>query len=266
MTSSPLLLGIDVGSSAVKAILLDPSKGIVASAQEPVKQYSDKPGWSEADTAEWWTAFLTTIPQLLHQADADSTHIKGISFSGMVPALIPTDEKGNPVRHAILQNDSRAMSEIGEIKKSLSKIDSLKEVGSIPSQQWIAPTVAWLVRNEPENFRKVKYIVGSYDWMAYKLGAELHVEQNWALESGLFTLDGTAFQEIYDAVPIEWPSVPIIKRSGERVGNVSLKSAEESGLAVGTPIFVGGADHVLSAYGAGLKDVGDILIKTWWRW
>jgi len=261
MQSSSLLLGIDVGSSGVKAILLDPSKGIVASAQESVKQYCDKPGWSEADTAEWWKAFVTTIPQLLHLANVASTDIQGISFSGMVPAVILIDEEGNPVRRAILQNDSRAIREIDEIKKALSRIDLLTVVGSIPSQQWIAPTIAWLVRNEPEHFRKAKYLIGSYDWMAYKLGAELHVEQNWALESGLFTLDGKVFQEIYDAVPIEWPSVPSIKRSGELVGNVSPKSAQESGLAAGTPVFVGGADHVLSAYGAGLKDVGEILIK-----
>jgi xylulokinase len=97
--------------------------------------------------------------------------------------------------------------------------------------------------------------------MAHALGAELHVEKNWALESGLFTLDGSVFQKIYDAVPIQWPIIPGIKRSGEQIGYVSRKAAEQTGLIAGTPIFVGGADHVLSAYGAGLVDEGDVLIK-----
>lgn len=261
MLSPHLLLGVDVGSSGVKSILLDPSRGIVASAQASVQQYSDRPGWSEADIAEWWSGFINSIPQILNQAQANSSDIRGIAFSGMVPALVAINADGIPVRRAILQNDSRAVQEIEELKNSLSDIDSLNMVGSIPSQQWIAPTVLWLARYESENFRNIKKIVGSYDWMAHALGSELHVEKNWALESGLFTLDGSVFQKIFDAVPIQWPIIPGIKRSGEKVGEVSRKAAEETGLKAGTPIFVGGADHVLSAYGAGLVDEGDVLIK-----
>lgn len=261
MSSSSLLLGVDIGSSAVKSILLHPTNGIVASVQESVQQHSDRPGWSEADTAEWWHGFLKSIPRLLHQANVDGSYISGIAFSGMVPALIAIDDMGNPVRRAILQNDSRAVNEIDELRNLFLNIDLLAMVGSTPSQQWIAPTVSWLARHEPENYQRIKYVVGSYDWIAFKLGAQLHVEQNWALESGLFTLDGLVCQKIYDAIPIQWPTIPGIRRSGERVGQVSMQAARQTSLIEGTPIFVGGADHVLSAYGAGLKDEGDILIK-----
>lgn len=261
MISPHLLLGVDVGSSGVKAILLHPSRGIVASAKASVQQHSDRPGWSEADTAEWWSGFISTIPKLLNQAKANSWDIRGIAFSGMVPALVAINQDGTPVRRAILQNDSRAVQEIEEIKNSLSEFDSLTMVGSIPSQQWIAPTVLWLARYESENFRNIKNIVGSYDWMAHALGAELHVEKNWALESGLFTLNDSVYHEIYDSINVEWPNIPGIRRSGDQVGKVSSKASEETGLRAGTPIFVGGADHVLSAYGAGLVDDGDVLIK-----
>jgi len=259
--SASLLLGVDVGSSGVKSILLDVERGIIANFNSPVNQFSDHPGWSEADTDEWWNGFTSAIPQLLKDSGASSTDIKAVSFAGMVPALVPIDHEGNPVRRAMLQNDARATVEIEEIKSKLTGLDLLATTGSVISQQWIAPTISWLAKNESNNLNRTKAIVGSYDWMAHRLGADLHVELNWAIESGLFKLDGSIFDEVIRSVTLNWPEIPKIKRSGERVGEVSAKAAGETGLVAGTSIIVGGADHVLSAYGAGLSKQGDGLIK-----
>lgn len=192
--SSNLLLGVDIGSSAVKAILLHPARGIIASTHHPVQQFTEQPGWSEADTDEWWNGFTKAIPNLLEQSNVQPKDIKGIAFSGMVPALVAVDEYGKPVRRAILQNDSRAIHEIAYLKNFLSDLDLLSITGSVPSQQWITPTISWLAEHEPNNFKKIRYIMGSYDWMAHALGAKLHVEENWALESGLFTLKDQYFK------------------------------------------------------------------------
>lgn len=259
--SSNIFLGVDIGSSAVKAILLHPARGIIASTHHPVQQFTEQPGWSEADTDEWWNGFTRAIPDLLEKSNVQPKDIKGIAFSGMVPALVAVDEHGKPVRRAILQNDSRAIDEITYLKNFFSDLDLLTITGSVPSQQWITPTISWLATHEPNNFKKIKYIMGSYDWMAHALGANLHVEENWALESGLFTLQGSIFQSIYEAVPVNWPEIPEVKRSSEIIGHISKNAALSCGLLAGTPIYVGGADHVLSAYGAGLINEGDVLIK-----
>jgi xylulokinase len=256
-----ILLGVDIGSSGVKAILLDPAWGIIASTHHPVQQFTELPGWSEADTNEWWNGFTNAIPKLFGQSNVQPKDIKGIAFSGMVPALVAVDEHGKPVRRAILQNDSRAIGEVTHLKNFLSDFDLLTITGSVPSQQWITPKINWLAKHEPGNFKKIRYIMGSYDWMAHTLGAKLHVEENWSLESGLFTLEGSVFERIYEAVPVKWPEIPEVKRSSEIIGHISKSASVSCGLLAGTPIYVGGADHVLSAYGAGLINEGDTLIK-----
>jgi len=259
--SAHLLLGIDLGSSAVKAVLLDPEKGLIASLSSAVNLYSDQPGWAEADPQEWWLATCDLIQGLLKQINSDASEIAGIAVSGMVPAVLLVDEQGETLRRAILQNDARANSEIDEIKNYIGSVDLLTLTGSVLSQQSIAPTALWLARHEPEIWSQTFLLQGSYDWLACKLGAEYHVEKNWAIESGLYNLDLTLLDVVREATKIHWPQFLPVKSPGERVGEVSAVAAKATGLSKGTPIIVGGADHVLSAYGAGLIDEGDCLIK-----
>lgn len=260
-SSAHLLLGIDLGSSAVKAVLLDPEKGLIASLSSSVHLYSDHPGWAEADPEEWWLATCALIDGLLKQSKTDASAIAGIAVSGMVPAVLVTDEQGNSLRRAILQNDARATSEIREIKDGIGSVDLLTLTGSVLSQQSVAPTALWLARNEPQIWSQTSLLQGSYDWLACKLGADRHVEKNWALESGLYNLDLTPLDVIREATKIRWPQLLQVKSPGDRAGEVSDIAAKSTGLLRGTPIIVGGADHVLSAYGAGLTDEGDCLIK-----
>lgn len=256
-----LLLGIDVGSSGLKAILLSSEVGIVATETIPVALFSDHIGWAEADPNAWWSAVCVVVGKLLNQVNQSASAISAIAVSGMVPAVLVVDEKGNSLRRAILQNDARAVSEISFMKEKLSDVDLLAMTGSVLSQQSVAPTILWLAKNEPKVFAQTYAIMGSYDWIANKLGAEPHVESNWALESGLYTIALQPVEIVQKVTGIDWPTLLEVKRSGDQVGYVSQASATETGLIAGTPIIVGGADHVLSAFGAGLVDEGDCLIK-----
>ncbi len=256
-----LLLGVDVGSSGVKAVLVDPRRGVVASATREVALYSDHPGWAEADTNEWWRALGELVPELLASAAATSRDVVAVAASGMVPAVVVSDARGRPLRRAILQNDARATEEIDEMGERLVGVNLLARTGSVLSQQSVAPTVAWLARHEPAVWAATTTLQGSYDWLATALGAPAHVEQNWALESGLYDLDGAVLGEVLDAAGVDWPALAPVVAPGTRVGEVSAAGAAHTGLAAGTPIVVGGADHVLSAYGAGLVVAGDCLVK-----
>jgi len=256
-----VLLGIDIGSSGVKAVLLDPDRGVVASSSYDVALYSDYPGWAEAEHGQWWDAVCALVPLLLNQINATNANIAAVGVSGMVPAILVLDDDGRPLRRAIMQNDARATDEIREVQAALGDFDLLSLTGSVLNQQSIAPTALWLSRHEPNVWAATKSIQGSYDWMARALGADAVVEHNWALESGLYGFDGRELAEVQAAARITWPTLLNVATPGTVIGGVSAGAAQETGLLAGTPIVVGGADHVLSAYGAGLVDRGDCLVK-----
>ena len=261
LSTEEFTVGVDLGSSGIKVALLSPGKGIVASESSEINLYSDQPGWAEADPNQWWHGLCNLIPKIIRVANIKSEQISAIAISGMVPAVLVIDKYGEPLRRAMLQNDARAYAEISYLKEKLSDLDLLKLTGSVLSQQSVAPTGLWLAKNAPDVWEKTKFIIGSYDWISLKLGAQPHVEQNWAIESGLYGWDENPIPEVISATNVNWPKLLPIKKPGEVAGEVSEKASKVCSLKVGTKIVVGGADHVLSAYGAGLVNSGDCLVK-----
>jgi xylulokinase len=280
-----LVLGIDVGTTSTKVVLADPTAGVLAQASEPVALSSPHPGWAEADPAQWWANLASLVPAVLAAASAGpgsaapgsagtrksvtAADIAAVATTGMVPAVILVDDAGRPLRSAILQNDARATAEIRELAAALPDLDFVARTGSALTQQSVGPTLLWLARHEPEAWASAATVQGSYDWLASRLGAAPHVERNWALESGLFELerDGalTPLQPVRDALArlagIKPDVIPPVADPGTVIGEVSRSAAAETGLRPGTPIVAGGADHVLSAYAAGLASPGDWLVK-----
>ena len=270
-----LVLGIDVGTTSTKVVLADPAAGVVAQASEPVALSSPHPGWAEADPERWWANLGVLVPAVLAAASAATGtsvtkhDIAAVATTGMVPAVIPVDGAGRPLRRAILQNDARATAEIRELAAALPGLDFVARTGSALTQQSVGPTLLWLARRDPDAWTSAATVQGSYDWLATRLGAAPRVERNWALESGLFELgaDGalTPLHPVLDALAslagIKPEVVPPVADPGTVIGEVSPRAAAETGLRAGTPIVTGGADHVLSAYAAGLASPGDWLVK-----
>jgi xylulokinase len=215
---------------------------------------------AEADTIEWWANVCTLIPPLLSETGG-AARIAAVAVTGMVPALAVTDEAGRPLRRAILQNDARAVQQIEAVRAGAAGLDVVALTGSSVTQQSVGPKFRWLVEHEPAIAREARWLMGSYDWVATALGAEPHVEQNWALESGLFDFAGEPIPLLVELAQVDPQLLPPVARSGVRLGVVSAAAAETTGLAAGTPIVAGGADHVLAAYAAGLTEPGDWLVK-----
>src|ERR1700733_2162901 len=270
-----LVLGIDLGTPSAKVVLADPAVGVLAQASEPVALSSPHPGWAEADPAQWWADLTPLVPAVLAAASAATgksvtkDDIAAVATTGMVPAVIPVDDAGRPLRRAILQNDARATAEIRELAAALPGLDFVARPGSALTQQSVGPTLLWLARHEPDTWASAAIVQGSYDWLAGRLGAAPHVERNWALESGPFGAekDGalTPLQPVRDTLArlagIKPDVIPPVADPGTVIGEVSGRAAAETGLRPGTPIVAGGADHVLSAYAAGLARPGDWLVK-----
>lgn len=257
------LLGIDIGTTATKGILCDPEGHIVAEAEAPATLDSPQPGWAEENPEEWWANIGIVVRKCLSQAAIPAEAIAGVGVSGMVPTIVLLDESGRVLRPSIQQNDARSYREIQDFKAQIDdEEDVLRRTGSPVTQQSIGPKLLWLRRHEPDVMSRARRVMGSYDFIVYRLTGEPSIERNWALESGLFDL----YREDWDDTllslstidrnwlgPVRWPA--------EVVGTVTRRAAAETGLAEGTPVVAGSADHVASAFSAGLKDPGDLLVK-----
>jgi xylulokinase len=254
-------IGIDIGTTGTKTVLFDTKSGIVAQASRETTLYSPSPGFAEADTEQWYAGAVESIREVLSTSGISGDSVAAVAVSGMVPAVVAVDSSGKPLRRAILQNDARAYREVGELAAVLDGVDLVAMTGSALTQQSVAPTTVWLRTHEPDVYDRTAHYVGSYDWVLTALGADVHVEQNWAMESGLFTIDGDVADAVIAAAGLDAATVGPVHRPGTRVGELSREAAEQTGLPAGTALIVGGADHVLSAFAAGVNKPGDALVK-----
>lgn len=260
-TMSTNTIGIDIGTTGTKTVLFDTDLGIVAQASRETALHSPGPGYAEAHPAQWHRNVIDSIREVLHASGIAGESVTAIAVTGMVPAVVALDDQGQPLRPAILQNDARAHHEVAELAKKLVGVDLVTMTGSALTQQSVAPTTAWLRTHEPDVYERTAHYVGSYDWVLTALGADVHVEQNWALESGLFTIDGDVATSVLAAAGLDPGTLAPVHRPGTKVGELSSAAARSTGLTAGTALIVGGADHVLSAFAAGVNEPGDALVK-----
>jgi xylulokinase len=257
-----VLLGLDVGTTALKAILLDPDKGIVAATARVHDATSPGPSWSEADPRDWLAGALDVIPGVCRAAGIDPSAVTAVGVAGCVPCLLLLDEHDEPLRPALLYNDGRAEREIAELRAELGDEAVLARTGAGVTQQSIAPKLRWLARHEPGLVARTRRICGSYDWLTGQLTGARYCERNWALESGLYDLGtGTFAEDLLAAAGWDAGRVSQIRDPGDVVGAILPAVAAATGLRAGTPVVGGLADHVASAFGAGLKAHGDVLLK-----
>jgi len=243
-------------------MLLHWEQGIVAEAEVTATLRSPQPGWAEEDPVEWWTNLGQVVRACQAQAGIKPGDVAAVGVSGMVPTLILLDADAQVLRPSIQQNDARASQEIQDFRAQADEADVLKRTGSAITQQSIGPKLLWLRRHEPAVMNRAAHLMGSYDYIVYRLTGRFSCERNWALESGLFDLYRQDWEEdlLYLSTirrdwlgEVHWPS--------DVVGEVTPEAAAHVGLLAGTPVVAGSADHVASAFSAGLKSPGDLLVK-----
>jgi len=257
---SSYVIGIDIGTTMTKGVVIDDGGRILSQAEEPCHLYSEHPGWAEEDPNQWWVNTTLVIKRLLN--GVGSARIAAIGVSGMVPALVLLDRNGQPLRKSIQQNDGRTGQEIQEIKNAIDQETFLLATGGSVNQQSIAPKLRWLRRHEPDMLAQAWRIAGSYDFINYRLTEKYSVDHNWALESGLYDLrSGKWGSELVALAGVDDSILPTINSSETVIGTVSTAAAAETGLKEGIPVIAGAADHVASAFAAGVWNDGDVLLK-----
>ncbi|WP_376796323.1 FGGY-family carbohydrate kinase [Thermogemmatispora sp.] len=254
------VLGLDVGTTALKAVALERKRGLVAQVDYPHELRSPAPGWAEEDAEQWWRTCREAIRALLAQVPADE--VAAIGVSGMVPAIVLLDATGHPLRPAILQNDARAALEVEELRAAVDEREFFRITGTIVNQQNVEPRWRWLCRHEPGVVEQVAHLCGSYDFIVFRLTGQLSLEENWAAESALYDIERHAWHQPYlERAGLRQALLPPVHAPTEVVGGVCAAVAAETGLRVGTPVVAGSADHVAAALAAGLTQQGEVLLK-----
>lgn len=257
-----MLLGLDLGTTAVKAVVLDPQRGLLASDSLPNTPASPQPGWSEQDAGAWLDNALALIPRVCAAARVEPSGIAGVGVAGCVPCVVPLDENDRPLRPALLYNDGRAHLEIDELSAELADARVLERTGAGVTQQSVGPKLRWLQRHEPHAWARTRRVAGSYDWLAGQFAGVRFSERNWALESGLYDLATAAYApDLCSAAGVDGDLFGRVRDPSDVVGGLSAAVARQTGLLAGTPVVAGLADHVSSALGAGLARHGDLLVK-----
>lgn len=266
MTRGDQAIGIDIGTTGVKAVLIDRSGAMLADATVPHDLHSPFAGWAEEDPGDWERGALAALQQVAARPSCRPTEVAAIGVSGMVPAMVLLDNAGNPLRPSIQQNDARAAAEVDELSARIDQERLYARALGYTNQQHIAPRLLWVQIHEPEIWRKTRTILGSYDLVTARLcgrpPAACSLELNWAIESGLFDVRERRWvSELLDATGLTSDFFPPVHEPTNIVGGLDRAIAGNAGLVAGTPVIAGSADHVASALAAGLRDDGDTLIK-----
>lgn len=256
------VLGIDIGTTSVKAVLISSAGELTDEVNAPHDLLSLFPGWAEERAEDWWENVQTTVKELISRNPETMKKVECIGVTGMVPAIVMLNENGEPIRNTIQQNDARPVKQIEDIISKVDQDQLYELTGGFTNQQHVLPRMLWVRENEPEVFSQLAHVLGSYDYIVYKLTDQLSVEINWAAESGLFDIRKrewlTDQMEAFDFKP-EW--FPQVNPSMSIVGKITLKASEATGLKEGIPVIAGSADHVASTLSAGIINQGDLLIK-----
>ncbi len=258
----PAIIGIDIGTTSTGGILIDLPDRIVAIASRPVDLVSLHPSWAEEDPEQWWRNTCAILRELLAAEPALASSLAGIGVAGMVPAVVLLDSEGNLLRRSVQQSDGRCGAEVEELAREIDGERFLARTGNGITQQIVAAKLRWIRRHEPEIFSRIDTVFGSYDYINWKLTGRRALEHNWALEAGFVDLaDGKIAPDLVALAGIPISALPPLLPSHARLGQVSARAAAECGLPEGLPVVAGAADHIASAYAAGVVEAGDVLLK-----
>jgi xylulokinase len=263
MSDDRLLMGIDIGTSGSKGVLVTLQGRVVAEYATPHGFDIPRPGWAEQDADMiWWHDFCLISRSLIEKAAVDPTRIAGVGCSAIAPTMLPLDENFHPLRPAILYGiDTRAGVEIKELTEELGESAIFERTGQFLSAQSVGPKVLWFKRNQPELYRRTHKIVTAATYLVYRLTGRFVVDNYVAPYFTPFfnvadlTWDRAATEKI---CPVEW--LPETMWSVEQAGTITKQAFEETGIPVGTPVAVGTADAAAEAIAAGAIDPGDLMV------
>ncbi|WP_433946035.1 xylulokinase [Paenibacillus sp. SN-8-1] len=253
------VIGIDLGTSSVKVLLVEQEGSIRGEASESYPLIQLKSGFSEQDPELWVTQTVKALKRLVTESKVPREDIDGISFSGQMHGLVLLDQEHRVLRHAILWNDTRTTKQCREIEQKLG--DHLLKYAKNPALEgFTLPKLLWVREHEPEVYSQAATFLLPKDYLRYRLTGRISMEYSDA--AGTLMLDVSAKRwspEILEAFDIPRKLCPMLTGSDERVGTLLPEMTELTGLGEHVQVFAGGADNACGAIGAGILRPGETL-------
>jgi len=255
-----MYLGIDVGTSAVKALLIDENSVPLAEADVPLSVSSPHPFWSEQNPADWWDATLKAVDALHRQTPAAIKATRAIGLSGQMHGATLLGADDEPLRPAILWNDGRATKECAELDAALPDLGQRAGVATMSGMT--APKLLWLQKHEPGLFAKIKTILLPKDYIRFCLSGDKVTEMSDA--AGTLWLDEQSRswnQSAIEACGLTPDQLPELVEGSDITGTLRAELADRWGIARNVIIAGGGGDAATGGIGVGAVSHGDGFIS-----
>ena len=255
--AADVLIGLDIGTSACKAVALDGSGAVLARASASYSMATPRPGWAEQDPALWEDAAAATVRAVAVALGSEVT-VRGIGLSGQMHGLVALDEADRVLRPAILWCDNRTAAECAEITDAVGGPDALLELTAnrmLPG--FTGGKIAWLRRHEPALHERMRRFVLPKDLLRLRMTGEHATDVSDASGTGLFDVRRRRWSApMLDAVGLRPDQVPVAVESHERTGALRPALADAWGLPPAIPVFGGGGDSVIQTTSMGVVDPG----------
>ena len=249
-------LGIDIGTSGTKTILIDASGKILGEASQEYPLHHPKPLWSEQDPEDWWQATVKTVRAAVKRAKVKPAEVKAIGLSGQMHGSVFLDKNNKVVRRALLWNDQRTAAECAEIEKRAGGRSKLIKMVANPAMTgFTAPKILWLRNNEPRNFDKTKKILLPKDDVRRRLTGEFATEVSDA--SGMLLLDVKKrnwSKPLLSKLELDADLFAKCYESEEVTGNLTPEAAKLLGLTTSCVVVGGAGDCAANAVGTGRRE------------
>lgn len=254
------VLGVDLGTSAVKILLINQHGEVCHEVSKSYPLIQEKSGYSEQDPEEWVEKTIQGLAEIVQRVEGDAARIEGISFSGQMHGLVLLDKEKNVLRNAILWNDTRTTKHCRSIEELVGK-ERLLEITKNPALEgFTLPKLLWVKEHESEIFAKADVFLLPKDYLRYRLTGKIHSEYSDAAGTLLLNVSEKEWsEEICSLVGIDPSLCPPLVASHQNVGNLLPEVAQKSGLSESVKVFAGGADNACGAIGSGILSEGKTM-------
>lgn len=248
------VIGIDLGTSAVKALLVDRQGNVKREASKSYPLIQERSGYSEQDPEAWVEQTWHALREITSETDPEA--IEGISFSGQMHGLVLLDKDRRVLRNAILWNDTRTSQECREMKQRAEEI--VRSITKNPILEgFTLPKILWVKRHEPALFQAADVFLLPKDYVRYRLTGQLHMDYSDAAGTLLLDVANKKWsEELCRMFDLPLTLCPPLLESHALAGTVLPDVAEKTGLSPNTKVFAGGADNACGAVGAGILQDG----------
>lgn len=251
------VLGIDVSTTATKALLVDGDGNVVSEGVSSYRFEAPHPTWAEQDPKLWWEAAGLAVRSALASGAITGEAVDAVGLTGQMHGSVLLDTAGEVVRPAILWNDQRTIEECDQIRHKVSRNRLIAITGNDALTGFTAPKLRWVANHEPDNWARVATLMLPKDYVRFRLTGERAVDVADGSGTILFELAARTWSsDVLEALDIDPAICPPVYEGSEITGWVSTDAAATTGLRPGTPVVAGGGDQAANAVGLGAVEPG----------